>query len=60
MHLPDGSPAAGVPVKIDVSPFSEESWQGNTDQEGAVNPVFNIANGAPITVTVSIPKQLTI
>ncbi|XP_031154830.1 complement C4-B [Sander lucioperca] len=52
VHLPDGSPAAGVPVKIDVSPFSEESWQGNTDQEGAVNPVFNIANGAPITVTV--------
>ncbi|XP_032374181.1 complement C4-B [Etheostoma spectabile] len=52
VRLPDGSPAAGVPVKIDVSPFSEESWQGTTDQEGAVNPVFNVPNGAPITVKV--------
>ncbi|XP_070691097.1 complement C4-B [Pempheris klunzingeri] len=52
MSLPDGSPAAGVPVKIDVSPSSEGLWQGTTDQEGAVFPVFNIPTGAQITVKV--------
>lgn len=59
MRLPDGSPAAGVPVKIDVSPSSEEPWQGTTSQEGAVFPVFNIPTVAQITVKVSIPTQLT-
>nr|AIN76766.1 complement component 4 [Oplegnathus fasciatus] len=53
MRLPDGSPAAGVPVKIDVSPSTEEPWQGTTDQEGAVFPVFNIPTVAEITVQVS-------
>ncbi|KAK5862446.1 hypothetical protein PBY51_017843 [Eleginops maclovinus] len=48
---PDGSPAAGVPVKIDVT--SEKPWQGTTDQEGAVFPVFNIQNEAQITVMVT-------
>lgn len=60
MRLPDGSPAAGVPVKIDVSPSTEEPWQGTTDQEGAVFPVFNIPTVAEITVQVSMPKQQTI
>ncbi|XP_044063498.1 complement C4-B isoform X2 [Siniperca chuatsi] len=53
MRLPDGSPAAGVPVKIDVPASSEESWQGNTNQEGAVFPVFNIFTAAEIIVEVS-------
>ncbi|XP_075965224.1 complement C4-like [Anarhichas minor] len=58
VRLPDGSPAAGVPVKIDVLPrSSEESWQGTTDQEGAVYPVFNIPTAAQITVKVSVDGQ---
>ncbi|KAJ4930608.1 hypothetical protein JOQ06_024917 [Pogonophryne albipinna] len=48
---PDGSPAAGVPVKMEVKP--EEPWHGSTDQEGAVFHVFNIQNEVQITVTVS-------
>lgn len=59
MSLPDGSPAAGVGVKIDVPTSTETSWEGETDGEGAVFPVFNIPSGAQITVDVSIPKQLT-
>lgn len=53
MRLPDGSSAAGVPVKIKVS-SSGEHWHGTTDQEGAVFPVFNIRSAAQITVEVSI------
>nr|AIA08678.1 complement component 4 [Miichthys miiuy] len=53
LRLPDGSPAADVPVKVDVAVSSEKSWQGNTDQEGAVFPVFNLNTGAQITVEVS-------
>ncbi|XP_074510063.1 complement C4-B [Sebastes fasciatus] len=53
VRLPDGSPATGVPVKIDVPTSSEGSWQGPTDQEGAVFPVFNIPTAAQITVEVS-------
>ncbi|KAF3839878.1 hypothetical protein F7725_018595 [Dissostichus mawsoni] len=48
---PDGSPAAGVPVKMEVKP--EEPWHGTTDQEGAVFHVFNIQNEVQITVKVS-------
>ncbi|KAI9536511.1 hypothetical protein NQZ68_032306 [Dissostichus eleginoides] len=48
---PDGSPAAGVPVKMEVK--SEEPWHGTTDQEGAVFHVFNIQNEVQITVKVS-------
>ncbi|XP_033983582.1 complement C4-B [Trematomus bernacchii] len=48
---PDGSPAAGLPVKMEVKP--EEPWHGTTDQEGAVYHVFNIQNEVPITVKVS-------
>ncbi|KAM8735978.1 complement C4-B [Acanthopagrus schlegelii] len=49
---PDGSPAAGVLVEISVS-SAEISWQGTTDQEGAVFTVFNIRTDDPITVEVS-------
>lgn len=59
LRLPDGSPAADVPVKVDVAASSEKSWQGNTDQEGAVFPVFNLNTRAQFTVEVSILKQLT-
>ncbi|KAI4810748.1 hypothetical protein KUCAC02_013679 [Chaenocephalus aceratus] len=48
---PDGSPAAGVPVKMEVKP--EKPWHGTTDQEGAVFHVFNIQNEVQITVKVS-------
>lgn len=58
MSLPDGSPAAGVSVKIVPSPSSDEPWQGTTNQEGAVFPVFNIPTTSQITVEVSIPKRL--
>ncbi|XP_020493080.2 complement C4-B [Labrus bergylta] len=51
LRLPDGSPAAGVPVRIEVS--STEHWEGTTNQEGAVFPVFNINTDAQITVQVS-------
>ncbi|XP_068592591.1 complement C4-B [Cebidichthys violaceus] len=57
MRLPDGSPAAGVPVKIDVLGYSKDSWQGTTNQEGAVYPVFNIPTVAQITVEVSADGQ---
>ncbi|KAG8010142.1 Complement C4-B, partial [Nibea albiflora] len=53
LRLPDGSPAADVPVKVDVAGSSEKSWQGNTGQEGAVFPVFNLNTGAQIAVDVS-------
>ncbi|KAK5892501.1 hypothetical protein CesoFtcFv8_012872 [Champsocephalus esox] len=48
---PDGSPADGVPVKMEVKP--EEPWHSTTDQEGAVFHVFNIQNEVQITVKVS-------
>lgn len=56
MRLPDGSPAAGVPVKIDVQESSEKSLKGITDQDGTMFPVFNIQTVSQITVKVSIPK----
>lgn len=56
MRLPDGSPAAGVSVNIDVPGSSEQSLQSLTDQEGAVFHSFNIDTTAQITVQVSIPK----
>ncbi|XP_029307472.1 complement C4-B [Cottoperca gobio] len=54
VRLPDGSPAAGVPVNIHVTPHSEEARQRTTDQEGAVYDVFNIPSVAQITVEVSV------
>lgn len=55
-RLPDGSPAAGVPINmtvtVDKSP--QQSWKGITDSDGAVYPVFNNLHGAQITVKVRI------
>lgn len=56
LRLPDGSPAAGVPVRIDVPGSTEQFLQGITDQEGAVFHTINIVATAQITVEVSIPK----
>uniref|UniRef100_A0A4W6D2S1 Complement C4B (Chido/Rodgers blood group) n=1 Tax=Lates calcarifer TaxID=8187 RepID=A0A4W6D2S1_LATCA len=53
MRLPDGSPAAGVSVNIDVPGSSEQSLQSLTDQEGAVFHSFNIDTTAQITVQVT-------
>lgn len=52
LRFPDGSAAAGVPVNIKVS-TSENSWQGPTNQQGAVLTVFNIPSVSHITVEVS-------
>lgn len=58
MHLPDDSPAAGVPINITVSAGAiQESWQGTTDQEGAVSPAFSTPNATEIAVEVSIHKN---
>nr|XP_015796075.2 complement C4-B isoform X1 [Nothobranchius furzeri]XP_054596295.1 complement C4-B isoform X1 [Nothobranchius furzeri] len=53
MRLPDGTPAVGVPLNITVQDPPMEIWQGTTDVEGMVSPVFNIPNAAKITVKVS-------
>ncbi|XP_053183414.1 complement C4-B isoform X2 [Scomber japonicus] len=54
LRNPDGSPAADVPVKIDVGASTEKSLEGTTDSEGAVVSVFNIhKTTADITVEVS-------
>ncbi|XP_071324887.1 complement C4-B [Trachinotus anak] len=59
MRLPDGSPAAGVPVKIDVPGSSEQSLKDVTDQEGAVFHTFNIdtTDRIPVQVTVDDLQQ---
>lgn len=56
MRLPDGSPAAGVPVEVNVQASTEKSWNSITDEDGTVFNVFNIETVSPITVKVSIPK----
>lgn len=53
LRLPDDSPAAGVPVKIQEL-TSSEHWSGTTNQEGAVFSVFNIPNVAQTTVEVGV------
>lgn len=59
MNLPDDSPAAGVPINITVSVGATQlHWQGTTDQEGAVSPIFNIPNATKIAVEVSFHKNL--
>ncbi|XP_030606150.1 complement C4-B-like [Archocentrus centrarchus] len=52
VRLPDGSPADGVSVNINI-PASSLSWKGTTDQEGALFNTFNIVADADITVEVS-------
>uniref|UniRef100_A0A672ZPR3 Complement 4B (Chido blood group) n=1 Tax=Sphaeramia orbicularis TaxID=375764 RepID=A0A672ZPR3_9TELE len=51
---PDGSPAAGVPVRIELL---RQSWQGTTDQQGTVFNVFNLETATEITVEVSVDGQ---
>uniref|UniRef100_A0A3Q4HQI4 Complement C4B (Chido/Rodgers blood group) n=1 Tax=Neolamprologus brichardi TaxID=32507 RepID=A0A3Q4HQI4_NEOBR len=41
MRLPDGSPAAGVPVNINLP--TSQPWEGTTDQEGALFNTFNVS-----------------
>lgn len=52
MRLPNGSPAADVPVEIHA-PYSHE---GSTNQEGAVYTVFNSLPEGDITIEVSVSK----
>ncbi|XP_039885489.1 complement C4-like [Simochromis diagramma] len=51
VRLPDGSPAAGVPVNINLP--TSKPWEGTTDQEGALFNTFNVHDKADITVEVS-------
>ncbi|XP_030606146.1 complement C4-like [Archocentrus centrarchus] len=52
VRLPDGTPADGVSVNINI-PASSLSWKGTTDQEGALFNTFNVVAHADITVEVS-------
>lgn len=56
MRLPDGSPAAGVPVNINLP--TSQPWEGTTDQDGALFNTFNVHDKADITVEVSIPNLI--
>ncbi|XP_068180444.1 complement C4-B isoform X2 [Antennarius striatus] len=53
VRLPDGSPAVGVPVNIQISTL-QKKWEGVTDQEGTVFPVFNFPSVNQIAVEVSV------
>uniref|UniRef100_A0A665VDN5 Complement 4B (Chido blood group) n=1 Tax=Echeneis naucrates TaxID=173247 RepID=A0A665VDN5_ECHNA len=57
MRLPDGSPAAGVPIKIDLTDSSVQSSQRSTDQEGAVYSTFNVGTTNEISVEVNDLQQ---
>ncbi|KAL4646806.1 complement C4-like [Arapaima gigas] len=41
VHLPDGSPAMGVPVKVEVADSTEKLQTVKSSQEGLVHTVFN-------------------
>uniref|UniRef100_A0A3P9C6H6 Complement C4B (Chido/Rodgers blood group) n=1 Tax=Maylandia zebra TaxID=106582 RepID=A0A3P9C6H6_9CICH len=56
VRLPDGSPAAGVPVNINLP--TSQPWEGTTDQDGALFNTFNVHDKADITVEVSIPNLI--
>uniref|UniRef100_A0AAX7UU10 Anaphylatoxin-like domain-containing protein n=1 Tax=Astatotilapia calliptera TaxID=8154 RepID=A0AAX7UU10_ASTCA len=51
VRLPDGSPAAGVPVNINLP--TSQPWEGTTDQDGALFNTFNVHYKADFTVEVS-------
>ncbi|XP_037532957.1 complement C4-like [Nematolebias whitei] len=54
MRLPDGTPAADVPINITVTADkSLQIWQGITDSDGAVYSAFNNIQVAEIKVKVS-------
>lgn len=56
MRLPDGSPAVGVPVNINLP--TSRPWESTTDQDGALFNTFNVHDKADITVEVSIPNLI--
>lgn len=56
MRLPDGSPAAGVPVNIRMSP-SQLQRRVTTNQEGAAFDVFNVDSAADVTVEVCTSRD---
>uniref|UniRef100_A0A3B5BHG4 Complement C4-like n=1 Tax=Stegastes partitus TaxID=144197 RepID=A0A3B5BHG4_9TELE len=53
MRHPDGSPAAGVPVTMNVPASNQEAWQGTTDRDGSAFYTFNTNRVPEITVEVS-------
>ncbi|KAM3873380.1 complement C4-B [Diretmus argenteus] len=57
LRLPDGSPAAGVPVEINIPNSQEKSKTASTNQEGAVSSVFNFPTVNEIAVEVSVDGQ---
>ncbi|KAL7875318.1 hypothetical protein SRHO_G00062880 [Serrasalmus rhombeus] len=55
VRTPNGSPAKGVPVKIDVSNTVEKSFIKNTDDEGIVTHPCNLVQSPPhITLEVTV------
>lgn len=57
MRLPDGTPAANVPINITFTVDKPlQIWQGSTDSDGAVYYTFNTIQAAEIKVKVSIHK----
>uniref|UniRef100_A0A667Y2P4 Complement C4B (Chido/Rodgers blood group) n=1 Tax=Myripristis murdjan TaxID=586833 RepID=A0A667Y2P4_9TELE len=60
-RLPDGSPAANVPVKINAPTSHERFRQVTTNQQGAVFAVFNFPSGdgaaGEVTIDVSITSE---
>uniref|UniRef100_A0A3Q3MGX7 Complement C4B (Chido/Rodgers blood group) n=1 Tax=Mastacembelus armatus TaxID=205130 RepID=A0A3Q3MGX7_9TELE len=59
LRLPDGSPAAGVPIKINVPVSTDKSFQGTTDQEGAVFCPFNMGTGTQTNIEVKQKKIIS-
>ncbi|XP_052002681.1 complement C4-like [Xyrauchen texanus] len=51
VHNPNGSPATGIPVKIDVSSTTEKSCSITTNKEGIAFYTFNL-QGAPPSISV--------
>ncbi|XP_029101741.1 complement C4-B [Scleropages formosus] len=64
VHLPDGSPAANVPVDVHVTGSSAKPQSVQTNGEGAAHLVFNnIPNDRPVTVKVTVdnhPSEKTV
>uniref|UniRef100_A0A8C9VTP5 Complement C4B (Chido/Rodgers blood group) n=1 Tax=Scleropages formosus TaxID=113540 RepID=A0A8C9VTP5_SCLFO len=60
VHLPDGSPAANVPVDVHVTGSSAKPQSVQTNGEGAAHLVFNnIPNDRPVTVD-NHPSEKTV
>ncbi|KAL6489631.1 hypothetical protein MHYP_G00033720 [Metynnis hypsauchen] len=53
VRTPNGLPAKGVPVKIDVSNTVEKSFIKNTDDEGIATHPFNLVQSPP-TITLEV------